>query len=172
MPVRFTFFLSLLCLLLASCGSSKKAASRGKTSKEDVLTKYSTLLGAKLSPASEPVYQLVNEWVGAPYKYAGCSSDGSDCSGLCYTFYKELYNKELPRRSHDMHIKSKKVKESKLEEGDLVFFAISKKNSATHVGFFLTNGYFIHSSSSRGVVISHLDEDYYRKHFLSAGRFR
>ena len=56
-----------------------------------------------------------------------------------------------------------------LFEGDLLFFKI-KKNQISHIGIYLFNGYFIHSSVSKGVIISNLEEDYYKRHFYSGGR--
>ena len=64
-----------------------------------------------------------------------------------------------------------KVSKRNLREGDLVFFHNGrKKRIASHVGIYLKDNKFIHASTSRGVIISSLNEDYYRKHWLSGGR--
>ena len=58
-------------------------------------------------------------------------------------------------------------------EGDLVFFTSSRsKNKVAHVGIYLKNGKFIHSSTSKGVIVSNLNENYYTKHWISGGRIR
>ena len=68
-------------------------------------------------------------------------------------------------------MRKNKIKKNKLQEGDLVFFHNGrKKKKATHVGIYLKNGKFIHASTSRGVIISRLNEDYWQKHWLSGGR--
>jgi probable lipoprotein NlpC len=63
---------------------------------------------------------------------------------------------------------------SDLSSGDLVFFNTSRKKrkGINHVGLFLKNGYFIHASTSRGVIISNLKEDYYRKTWKQGGRVK
>ena len=71
----------------------------------------------------------------------------------------DLYNKEC-----------RHIKERELREGDLVFFRFSKSGKINHVGIYLENGNFVHASSSRGVIISNLDEAYYRRGFVGAGR--
>ena len=97
---------------------------------------------------------------------------GVDCSGLTSAIYKKVYRKELERNSEDQRKKDcRKVKKGKLKEGDLVFFHNGrKKKRATHVGIYLKDHKFIHASTSQGVIISTLDEEYWKKHWLSGGR--
>ena len=92
---------------------------------------------------------------------------GVDCSGLTYNIYKKVYHKHLKRNSDDQRKENcRKVSKGKLQEGDLVFFHNGKnKRTATHVGIYLKDNRFIHASTSRGVIISSLNEDYYRKHW-------
>ena len=68
----------------------------------------------------------------------------------------------------------RKIMKSDLSSGDLVFFNTSRKKrkGINHVGLFLKNGYFIHASTSRGVIISNLKEDYYRKTWKQGGRVK
>ena len=75
-------------------------------------------------------------------------------------------------RSTDGQLKeSNKIARRNLREGDLVFFTSrSSRKKVAHVGIYLKDGKFIHASTSRGVIISSLNEDYYRKHWLSGGR--
>ncbi|MDO7743749.1 MAG: NlpC/P60 family protein, partial [Pedobacter sp.] len=56
-----------------------------------------------------------------------------------------------------------------LKEGDLVFFKI-KSTRITHIGIYLGDDRFAHASSSRGVVISNLNEPYYSRFFYKGGR--
>ena len=66
------------------------------------------------------------------------------------------------------------IRQGNLEEGDLVFFRTDGKNSKTpnHVGVYLKNGKFVHASSSRGVVVNSLEQEYYRKEFIKGGRVK
>ena len=112
------------------------------------------------------------QWLGVPYRNGGTTEQGIDCSGLTSAIYKKVYRKSLERNSDDQRKKDcRKVKKSKLREGDLVFFHNGrKKKTATHVGIYLKDRKFIHASSRQGVIISTIDEDYWEKHWLSGGR--
>lgn len=64
-----------------------------------------------------------------------------------------------------------KVSRGKLKEGDLVFFSSrNSRKKVAHVGIYLKDGKFVHASSSRGVIVSHLNEPYYRTHWMRGGR--
>ena len=106
-------------------------------------------------------------WVGTPHVLGGKSRQGTDCSGFVYNVYKDVYDIELPRRSQDMEkevdILSSK---NKLREGDLVFFG---KSNVNHVGIFLNEDNFIHASTSKGVIVSSLEEKYWKNNFRSCG---
>lgn len=123
---------------------------------------------------SKPEYSLKKEariWIGTPYCYGGNSKSGIDCSGLTSQLYQSVYQISIPRTSADQYKQSNKVSKSRLEPGDLVFFKI-KKSHVDHVGVYIGNNEFIHASSSRGVVISNLDQSYYSKHFVGGGRYK
>lgn len=112
-------------------------------------------------------------WVGVPYKHANNDKSGTDCSGLSFAVFRKLYNKSLERTSDGQFFKNcVKVNKKSLRQGDLLFFAINDKRKISHVGIYLKNDKFIHASSIRGVVVSDLNDDYYRKSFYAAGRVR
>ena len=65
----------------------------------------------------------------------------------------------------------KSIPDKKIRMGDLVFFATSKnKRRVNHVGLYLKNGRFIHASSSKGMIVSDMDESYYRRTYIGSGR--
>lgn len=115
----------------------------------------------------------VNLWLGTPYKYGGRTMKGTDCSGFVFNIYKSVFNIELSRSSSTMIKDVDKVFSSqlKLREGDLIFFKIDGRK-ISHVGIYLIDGYFVHASSYRGVVINNLSEDYYKKHYYKSGRLK
>lgn len=113
--------------------------------------------------------ETVNAWLGVPYKYGGCSKDGTDCSCFVSTFYKDVYGISLPRKSEDMQLQSKTIEKDALQQGDLVFFKIEDVK-ISHVGIYISKGHFVHSTTSKGVMINSLDENYYKKYFHKAGR--
>ena len=159
--------LVILPLLLGSC--------RTITPRYDYqeLARASIRLGIEIGMEdNHDLYVESSQWIGVPYRGGGTSKRGVDCSGLSSSIYKKVYRKNLERNSDDQRKKDcRKVKKSKLKEGDLVFFHNGrKKKRATHVGIYLKDRKFIHASTSHGVIISTLDEEYWKKHWLSGGR--
>ena len=137
------------------------------------LAKASVRLGIDIGRKdNHALYVESAKWIGVPYRGGGTTKRGVDCSGLTSAIYSKVYQKNLERNSEDQRKKNcKKIKKGKLHEGDLVFFHNGRKQKkATHVGIYLKNRKFIHASTSQGVIISTLDEDYWKKHWLSGGR--
>jgi murein DD-endopeptidase / murein LD-carboxypeptidase len=121
--------------------------------------------------AHTPLYISFYDWLGTPYKYAGTSKKGIDCSGFTKTIIKEAYGHNLMGGSRDIFPKCEAINKENLSEGDLVFFKIAK-SSISHVGIYLQNGYFVHATVHGGVMISHLNEAYYSKYWYSGGRLK
>lgn len=121
------------------------------------------------------VVQKARSYMGTPYKYGGTTIMGMDCSGLLIRSY-ETIDVYLPRSTADQRKYGKKVKLHKLKPGDLVFLALSKKRrKVTHAGLVTDvrgpdQVWFIHASSSRGVVEENLMKDYYKKRLRRARR--
>ncbi len=115
------------------------------------------------------IVQDAKSWRGTPYRYGGRSKEGTDCSGLVYTVFAR-HGLSLPRRAADQYKAGKPVRSDVLAPGDLVFFRNTAGPGITHVGIYVGNGSFIHSSTRKGVIISRLSETYYRKHFAGARR--
>lgn len=118
------------------------------------------------------LYDTISNWLGTPYKFAGNCTKGIDCSGFVNVLYNHVYGKYLgARNSADIYRKSEKIKKEELKEGDLVFFG-NRKKQVSHIGVYLGQDKFVHSSTSRGVIISNLEEAYYRKTWIGAGRIQ
>lgn len=118
---------------------------------------------------NEALYDAIQSWMGTPYSYGGTSKAGVDCSGFVGSVYREVYNKKLHRVANDMQQDCRLITRSELREGDLVFFTNSK-GRVSHVGIYLKDDIFAHSSTSRGVIISRLGDSYWSKHFYKGGR--
>ncbi len=106
---------------------------------------------------------------GVKYRFGGATPAGFDCSGfVMYVFNK--HGIKLPRTADIQFTVGKPVKAKKeLKPGDLVFFETYEKG-ASHVGIYHGNDKFVHASSSRGVTLSGLSEEYYAKRYLGARR--
>ena len=133
---------------------------------------YSNLLGFDIDYIANPnLYRVVADWLGTPYKYSGESKNGIDCSGFVCKLYSSVYDHVLLGSAKDIYKLVNPIKKEQLREGDLVFFKI-KRGRISHIGIYLTNNKFAHASTQRGVIISDLNEEYYKKYFYKAGRLK
>ena len=143
-----------MILFFVSCGITGQAASSSTTAK-----KIST---------------YAKDYLNTPYRYGGTSKQGMDCSGLIFQSFLK-YGKELPRTTKDLSKYGQKIKLKHTRVGDLLFFKTSKKwGGINHVGL-VTKVYgnsieFIHSTTSKGVIISGLNQYYWAKTFKFARR--
>ncbi|MCC3701417.1 C40 family peptidase [Rouxiella badensis] len=156
----------------------KKAYGRHRKhkTKEDTCTPL-TLSAAhkkKYLHAKETAMNKLMHQVGKPYRWGGTSPNtGFDCSGLVYYAYKDLMRIKMPRTANEMyHLRdAAPVPRGELESGDLVFFRITKRGAADHVGVYLGNGKFIQSPrSGEDIKISYLADNYWQDHYVGARR--
>lgn len=134
--------------------------------------KYAILLDVPVEELNNrKVLNFLEEWWGTKYKYGGDSKDGIDCSAFTKRYVSAIYKKEIPRTSAQQYQALVKIKKKELQEGDLVFFNTQRRKGAiTHVGVYLRNNKFVHASTSSGVIISDLDDVYFSKRYVGAGR--
>ncbi|THU38526.1 NlpC/P60 family protein [Niastella caeni] len=182
------------CLLvfLASCTGSRKSANQYQTivvkppdptaaaanasPEKRTITKYAAYL--KIDPDSLKnvvLYTFIDKWMKTPYKYGGNDENGIDCSAFIQRLLNDVYNIQVPRTSAQQFF-TKNVEpfhdNSYFSEGDLVFFCTVPGNPISHVGMYLRNRYFINASTSSGVSLANLDDPYWKKRFVAAGRVK
>lgn len=181
-----------ILMFLASCSGSRKstnqyqtivvkpvdpaAAAANASPEKRTITKYAAYL--KIDPDSLKnitLYNFIDKWMKTPYKYGGNDENGIDCSGFIQRLLGDVYNIEVPRTSAQQFF-TKNVEpfhdNSYFSEGDLVFFCTVPGNPISHVGLYLRNRYFINASTSSGVSLANLDDPYWKKRFVAAGRVR
>ena len=123
--------------------------------------------------SADQLIAIASEHLGTRYRSGGTKSGGFDCSGLmCYTFSQLDF--KLPRTSNEQSRTGKKVKKTQAQKGDLIFFSTNGRGSVNHVGMITEvvddEIFFIHSSVSRGVIVSSVKEAYYAKRFIRINR--
>ena len=121
------------------------------------------------SSIGEQIVAFAKQFLGTPYVWAGSSPSGFDCSGFVSYVFKN-FGYTVNRTAASMYTNGVAVDKSELQIGDAVFFA-SSSESIGHVGIYIGDGEFIHSSSGCGyVTISGLDESYYSRMYVGARR--
>lgn len=145
---KYLFLLLTFILLLSSCSSTKVA--KQKETVEQKLTKQ------------------YNQYKGTKYKYGGMDRRGFDCSGFTLKVYENAFQIKLPRTTEEIEKVGKKVSKNKLKPGDLVFFKPSRKYK--HVGIYMGDDMFMHSSTSKGVIKSDINNVYWDKKYKYAKR--
>jgi murein DD-endopeptidase len=114
------------------------------------------------------VVERAEEYLGAPYRSGGTSTNGVDCSGLTYSVYRSV-GVNLPRSSDEQVRVGEPVAREALAPGDLIFFGST--SNVSHVGIYAGDGEFIHASTrARSVRFDRLDTTYFRDRYLTARR--
>ncbi len=181
-----------LCYLLSifalySCSTIKKTPRRAantssssapyvseplemKKADKEIADKFAAIMEVYPSNIQNgKLYSFIDEWLGTPYRYGGLDKDGVDCSGFVYNLQREVYHIEnMPRSTGQQVTAIKRKYEEELKEGDLVFFDFDGKQFS-HVGIYLQNGYIVHASSRRGVIVVRLHDPSMYKYFSRAG---
>lgn len=149
-------------------GDSK---SENTTFSNETLNKYSDLIGLMPKAMSNYIlYKFIDEWYGVKYTYGGNDKTGIDCSAFVQRLYNEVFCTDLVRTARDQFHSCKMIWDiDNLIEGDLVFFKTRGKR-ISHVGIYLANNFFVHASTTGGVMISSLTESYWSKRFAGAGK--
>ena len=114
------------------------------------------------------LFAEIDKWQGTRYRYGGATEKGIDCSAYTGTLVHHVCGLVLPRTAREQFANCIKLDKEEMLQGDLVFF--NTRGGISHVGMYLGNGYFTHASTSIGVTISNLSEDYWSRKFIGGGR--
>ena len=121
----------------------------------------------------EKIQEEMEKYLGIRYKRGGNSTKGFDCSGFVKQIYNEVFGVDLPHQSSEQNRSSvlAKVSSDELKTGDLVFFSAGRSQKGiNHVGIYLSDGKFIHSARTKGVVVSSLEDPHWKTRFVSSKR--
>lgn len=150
----------------------KPIPTSGDIEKVDWLQlKYAIVLDATVETLTNlNLLKLIDEWWGTEYCSGGSSKNCTDCSGFSHVIMQEVYNVSVPRTAQEQYNESQKINLQDLSEGDLVFFYTGGRD-ISHVGVYLQNNKFVHAASSGGVMVSDLNDSYWKPRFKGAGRY-
>lgn len=156
---------------IAAADSRRSKASLNPAISNTLQVKYASLMNVLPQAISNmSLYNFIDEWYGVRYRLGGVDKNGIDCSAFVQRLYENVFGMNLVRTAFEQFNTCKLIWDSaSLKEGDLVFFRIHSRR-ISHVGIYLMNNFFVHASSSRGVMISYLGDDYWQRYFAGAGR--
>jgi lipoprotein Spr len=170
MSQKALFLLALSIVIFASCGPQPRFTSEpveGEKGQPAFPEKPGAKSKSKIN--KDKMGRIIDSFLGAPYRYGGETKEGIDCSGLVMQVYRQYAGFDLPRSTKKLYQLVSQVEEDDLVYGDLVFFS-DGWFSVSHVGIYLEDGKFVHSAKDVGVVVSSLNEDYYKKRYRGARR--
>jgi cell wall-associated NlpC family hydrolase len=131
--------------------------------------KYAMMMDVEVEALTNTaLYSFIDDWYGTHYRMGGTTKKGIDCSAFSGTLLSAIYSFDVPRTAREQYKVCEKINKEDLMAGDLVFF--NTRGGVSHVGVYLANNCFVHSSSTDGVKISSLDESFYSRKFIGGGR--
>ena len=165
-------------IVVTGKSSSVVLKNNMKTKPSDILNNNNNTNTSSLNYSNRSAFSfdIINEaknYLGVRYRAGGTTTQGMDCSGLVTAVFNE-FDFNLPRSSRDMATVGERVDRNEIAPGDLVFFKTNGRSVINHVGIVTDvdgdNFKFIHSSTSKGVIISSNNEPYYKRSFVQANR--
>ncbi|MEP6931930.1 MAG: C40 family peptidase [Flavobacterium sp.] len=152
--------LALLSILFTSCKSSSPIVTKNESKRENKNT-------------VKHLIDVATDNLGVRYKAGGTNKTGYDCSGLVFTTF-QTEKITMPRTSYEQSKIGKIINFDDAQKGDLIFFKTNKSKQINHVGLIteITSDEikFVHSSTSKGVIISSTKEPYYQNSFAQINR--
>lgn len=112
-------------------------------------------------------------YLGTPYRYGGMTRKGIDCSAFVLSVFGAAAGLTLPRVAASQSQEGEAIDKENLQKGDLIFFSHGKRIS--HVGIVENvteegEVMFIHAATSKGVMVSSLNDSYWGPKYRFAKR--
>ncbi|TOL72277.1 hydrolase [Vibrio parahaemolyticus] len=156
--MRRIYFPLIISVLLSACSSGPEPSEQVEV----------TVPTNQLLSNNPDLFQFYKEWHGTPYRLGGTQKSGIDCSAFVQRAFVEAYQLALPRTTKQQSTQGVELSWTDAKQGDLVFF--KTRRSTYHVGIYLGNKQFMHASTSKGVIISRIDNPYWASKFWQVRR--
>lgn len=114
--------------------------------------------------------RIIQSYLGTPHSERSHGSSSMDCSEFTMTIFDEFNGTKLPRTAAKQYKTGYKVGRNNLKFGDLVFFRTTGGGGITHVGIYVGFDEFVHAASSSGIIISRLNNKYWKNRFAGGRR--
>lgn len=154
--------------------STTRNSSHRESSAENLSAlqiKYGVLLSTQAEEVKNTkMFEFIDDWYGTPYRLGGTTKKGVDCSAFSQFLFASVYGLSIPRTSKEQYNITSRISRTQLNEGDLIFF--NTRGGISHVGVYLQNNKFVHASTSGGVMISDVYDEYWAKKFVGVGRLK
>lgn len=154
--------------------STTRNSSHRESSAENLSAlqiKYGVLLCAQAEEVKNTkMFEFIDDWYGTPYRLGGTTKKGVDCSAFTQFLFAGVYGLSIPRTAREQYSLTNRISRTELKEGDLIFF--NTRGGVSHVGVYLQNNKFVHASTSGGVMISDVYDEYWAKKFVGVGRLK
>lgn len=169
---KYLLILAILSSISLFANNNENLNMREKISiKDEILNELKNTANENYEKSEEitrnDIIIKAKEFLNKPYKWGNVGPSSFDCSGFVLYIYSNYANISLPRVSKDQSLYNQKKKLDEIKIGDLLFFNTSSKGKViNHVGIYIGDGKFIHASSAKKkVVISSINEGFYKKVF-------
>jgi cell wall-associated NlpC family hydrolase len=174
MIIAMVLLLTVACNTVSRYGSGKssRAGEEKRTARDDRdkprFTDANPVFGITTWELLK-LTQIIQSYLGTPYKGQYKNRGGIDCSQLVSEIFRKFNGLQLPRTTGKQFQAGAKVEKRNLRFGDLVFFRTDGRQ-VSHVGIYIDNDEFVHASSSNGVIITSLDDKYWRRRLVGCRR--
>ncbi|MDX1636739.1 MAG: NlpC/P60 family protein [Balneolaceae bacterium] len=164
--MRQTAVYIVMALLLTACGISQRTVRpAGGTASPSPPAAYAV---NRYDAARVSLMQAYRDWKGTPYRLGGRSASGVDCSSFVSIIFDEYFGIDLPYHTRRQLNKGQSIRRRSIRTGDLVFFKTGRRTF--HVGIMVRGGEFLHASTSEGVTLSNIHDQYWSSRYLGARR--
>jgi len=112
----------------------------------------------------------IRAFLDARYKMGGQDTKAADCSGFVMAVFRQAFGVDLPHNASEMFSLGEPIAADDLRAGDLVFFENPQRRVINHVGIYLSERRFVHSTVSAGVTLSSLMDGYWQERYVGGRR--